>query len=281
MNATGPSQSQRSVKPTDQLLGFLHWLTSGLALAGFALVLATLLFEIELPGKPGWAEALLIFLAALTTLVSLARQLPAQNVLLSASIIALIGSVAHGVGAATAIPFGPFNYSDAAGPRVLEKLAWPIPLLWVVVILNSRGVARLILRPWRKLGSYGFWLIGITTALTVLFDAGLEPFAAVVKKYWFWHPTRLPVTWGTAPITNFVGWLVTALLILAFATPALIDKRARSSNRPPNYHPLGAWLLAMVLFGTGAATHQLWLGAGYCTVAGIAVSAFAIRGARW
>ena len=127
-----------------------------------------------------------------------------------------------------------------------------MPFVWVVAVLNSRGVARLILRPWRKLRAYGFWLIGITVALTVLFDAGLEPFAAGVKRYWLWQPTRIPVTWGSAPVTNFLGWLLTALLILAFATPALIDKRARPGSRPPDYHPLGVWMLAMILFAAGA-----------------------------
>ena len=33
-------------------------------------------------------------------------------------------------------------------------------------------------------------------ALAVLFDAALEPFAAAVKRYWLWHPTRLPLTWA-------------------------------------------------------------------------------------
>jgi hypothetical protein len=71
-------------------------------------------------------------------------------------------------------------------------------------------------------------------------------------------------------------------LTLVFATPALIDKRQqRSANRPPNYHPLVIWLLAVMLFAVGAATHQLWPAMIYCIAAGLAVSIFAIRGAKW
>jgi uncharacterized membrane protein len=282
MNQTAPDKSLSTANPSGRLVGALHWVASVLAVVSFALVGLTLFVPLGKTPNPGWPEAVLIWVATLTTLVSLARQLPAQNVLLAAAVIAFIGGTIHAVGAATAIPFGPFIYTDSAGPRIFNTLAWPMPLVWVVAILNSRGVARLILRPWRKVRTYGFWLIGITVALTVLFDAALEPFAAAVKHHWLWHPTRLPLTWFGAPVTSFLGWLVTALFILVFATPALIDKRRRrSANRPPDYHPLVVWLLAVALFAAGAATHQLWPAAIYCVAADVAVAIFAVRGARW
>lgn len=274
--------SSSAANPSGRLVGALHWLASALALASFALVVRTLFVTLDKATNPGWPEAVLILAATLTTLVSLTRQLPAQNVMLAAAVIAFIGGMIHAIGAATAIPFGPFSYTGSAGPQFFNTLAWPMPLVWIVVILNSRGVARLILRPWRKVRTYGFWLIGITVALTVLFDLALEPFAAAVKHYWLWHPTRLPFTWVGAPVTNFLGWLVTALFTLVFATPALINKRRqRSSSRPPDYHPLVVWLLAVALFAAGAATRQLWPAVIYCVTAGLAVAIFAIRGARW
>jgi uncharacterized membrane protein len=282
MNRTALGISSSAANPSERLAGATHWLSSGLALASFALVMFTLFVPLRKAHHPGWPEALLVLAATLATLVSQTRRLPLQNVILAVGIIAIIGGAVHAVGAATAIPFGPFSYTDSAGPRIFGTLAWPFPFVWIIVILNSRDVARLILRPWRKLRSYGFWLIGIAVALTVLFDLALEPFAASVKHYWLWHPTRLPLTWGGAPVTNFLGWLVTALLALAFATPALIDKRQqRSANRPPDYHPLVIWLLAVALFAVGAATHQLWPAVIYCIAAGLAVSIFAIRGAKW
>ena len=282
MNHTTSLRSPPAVNPAERLFTLFHWLVSGLALASFGLVMTALFVPLPDSPHPGWPEAVLVVAGTLTTLVSQTRRLPTQNVILTAVVIALIGGSVQAVGAVTAIPFGPFKYTELAGPRILGTLAWPIPLLWVIVVLNSRGVARLILRPWRKLRNYGFWLIGITAALTVLFDVALEPFAAVVKHYWLWDPTRLPLTWGGAPVTNFLGWLLAALLILGFATPAMIDKRQqRSPNRPPDYHPLGVWLLAVTLFAVGSATKQLWLATAVCAGLGILVTTFAIRGARW
>jgi len=276
---------QRGVPPDglnqqSQLARFYGWGASGLAIASYLLVSWTVLARIQLLGKPGWPEAVLVITATLATLVPLARQLPGQNVLLAGAIIGIIGGALHGVGAATAIPFGPFSYTDNAGPRVLG-LAWPVPALWIIAILNSRGVARLILRPWRKLRNYGFWLIGFTAVLTVLFDLALEPYATRVRHFWIWQPTKFPVTWHGTPLVNFLGWLLTALLILAFATPALISKQPRPKKSPPDYYPLGVWLLALVLFMVGATAHQLWLAAFFSILTSFAVIIFAIRGARW
>ena len=258
-----------------------HWIFSWLFLLAFALVLLMLLDTFQLPGPAGWPDALLLLAATATTLVSLSRQLPVQNVILGAAVIAFIAAIVESVGAATAIPFGPFTYTADAGPRLLNLLAWPIPLIWIIAILNSRGVARLILRPWRKLRAYGFWFIGLTAVLTVVFDVGLEPFAARVKHYWLWNPTKFPLTWHGAPLVNFLGWLLTALLILAFVTPALINKLQRPARRPPDYHPLVVWLLVNGLFATGASAHQLWPAAGFSIAASILATVFAIRGARW
>jgi uncharacterized membrane protein len=282
MNRMSHGRSLSAANPSARLVRAVHGLVSVLALASFALVMFTLFVPLRKAPHPEWPMAVLIVTTTFATMVAYTRRLPLQNVVLAAGVIGLMGGAVHAVGAATAIPFGPFSYTDSAGPRIFGTLAWPIPFVWIIVILNSRDVARLVLRPWRKLRSYGFWLMGITVSLAVLFDLALEPFAASVKHYWLWHPTRLPLTWGGAPVTNFLGWLVTALLTLAFATPALIDKRQqRSANRPPNYHPLVVWLLAVALLGVGAATHQLWPAVIYCIAAGFAVVIFAIRGAKW
>jgi uncharacterized membrane protein len=258
-----------------------HWIFSGLFLIAFSLVWLALWGVFGLTESAGWRDGVLVLTATITTLASLSRQLPGQNIILGAMVIAFIAAIVEGVGAATSLPFGPFAYTDEAGPRLLNMLAWPVPLIWVIAILNSRGVARLILRPWRKLRAYGFWLIGLTVVLTVLFDLSMEPFVTRVKHYWFWNPTRFPITWYGAPLVNFLGWLVSTLLILAFVTPALIDKRQRPAKRPPDYYPLVVWLLANALFATGAFTHRLWPAAGFSVTASILAAVSAIRGAMW
>lgn len=267
---------------SDRFVGWapkLYRVLFGLFLLEFALVWVRLWLSWLLFGNARWPDGFLLVLMTATLIASLTRQLPGQNVMLAAAIIALIASAVQSLGALTAIPFGPYVYTEHFGQQLFYPLPWAVPLMWVTVILVSRGVARLILRPWRQIRTYGLWLIGLTTALVVLLDLGLEPFAIHVKHYWYWNATKLKLDWYGAPVVNFFGWAVTTLLILAFATPALINKKPMPQP-PPDYVPLLVWLLLDLLFATGAAVHHLWPAFGLVCFSSIVVAAAALCGAR-
>ena len=256
-----------------------HRIFFALFLVSFALAGLETVNLLSLRDNPGWLQALLVVATAVTTLVSLSRQLPGQNVLLAAVIIAAIAGTVQAIGALSGIPFGPYLYTESAGPKIFNVLPWSVPVVWIIVLLNARGVARLILRPWRKSRLYGFRLIGVTAALTLAFDFGLEPFATQANHYWLWQPTKLSLLWQGTPLSNFLGWLVTALVVLAFVTPVMINKSHQKF--PSDYHPLIVWLLLSLLFATGAVPHQLWVAAGFIVLVGVITIVMAIRGARW
>ena len=224
--------------------------------------------------------AVFLLLATISTLAALVRQLPLQNVFLAAFIIALIGSVAHIFGVTSGIPFGSFLFGPQIGWKIFNTMPWAMPLLWIVTVLNSRGVARLVLRPWRKMRTYGVWLIGLTALLTMLFDCALEPFAAHVKHYWIWTTASYSLTPQGAPISNSVGWFVVTLLMLAFATPVLINKHL-SKRSAPDFHPLAVWLGGILLFAVAAALDGLWAATAVDATIGIVTAFFAVRGGRW
>ncbi len=225
-----------------------------------------------------WPMGLLVVLAAATTIAQLCKQLPAQNVMLAGAIIAFIGGAVECLGAVEAIPFGPFVYTDRIGQLLFYPLPWAVPVTWLIAVLNARGVSRLILRPWRARPNYGFWLLGLTVVLVVLFDLALEPFAVKVAGYWFWRPTKLPLAWYSAPVINFFAWGATGLLILAFATPALIPKEPR--KLPPDLKPVAVWCLLHALFIAGAARLGLWPAAGLAAFNLLLVGTAAWLGSR-
>jgi uncharacterized membrane protein len=269
-------QSPRAKRKSDPL-AVANWVFLGL----FIVALAVSGFKTAnlLSIRSGIPETILILLATTTTLVSLSRQLPGQTVALAAIIVAIIGSFAHLLGVLVAIPFGQFTYTSQSGPQFFHTLPWAIPFIWIIVVLNSRGVARLMLRPWRKTRIYGFWLIGLTATLTLLFDLGLEPFATRVKHYWLWSPSKLAFDWYGAPVTNFIGWTVTAMLIMAFVTPTLTKKKP--AKAPSDYTPLVIWFSLNALFIVAACANQLWLVAGFSAIVSVVVTIFTVRGARW
>ena len=229
-------------------------------------------------GEAGWPEGLLVLLSAATLLASLTTHLPGQNVLLSAVVIGLVSGGVMALGALTGVPFGPFAYTPAAGQQLCPGLPWAMPLVWLAALLASRGAARLALRPWRYNPNYGLWLIGLAALLVATLDLGLEPFATQVKHLWKWTPTRLRLEWYTAPVVTFVAWGVTALLILAFVTPALINKKPMRQPGP-DFHPLVVWLLWNLLFATGAAVTRLWPALAVVSLTSVVVAAAGLYGA--
>ena len=271
-----PVEPAPTAKPGQSVFYFLNSLLACV----FAWVWLETCWPMNLPGKGGWLEALLLLLATAGTLAALARHLPLQNVLSAAFLIALAGSAATWLDLGTGIPFGVLAVNQRLEPWTFQTLPWISPFIWVAAILNSRGVGRLILRPWRKTRAYGFWLIGFTAGLTMLFELAFEPYASRVQHYWYWEPARLPLAWQGVPLADFLGWVVVTLLILAFITPMLINKQP-APRRPPDFHPLALWLGAVLLFATGAARAGLWPAAAVDGVIGLVTAVFAVRGARW
>src|SRR5262249_20093707 len=93
----------------------IHWVVFGLFLAGWAVAGSRFLLPSVRTADAPWPDGLLLVMATATTLASLTRRLPGQNVMLAAIVIALMGSAFHTVGGLTAIPFGPFVFTDRAG----------------------------------------------------------------------------------------------------------------------------------------------------------------------
>ena len=259
--------------PAAKTLNVLTWsVTTLLALAAVG--------EFFLPGLATTLDAIIILLATIASVATVNQQLPLQNVLFAAAITALIGGAAHGLSARTGIPFGPLTFGDTAGPKYFNYVPWTVPLLWIIAIFNSRGVARLILRPWRRVKNYGYLLIALTAALALAFDLALEPFTAHVRHFWLWQPTKVAVTWHSASPVAFLGWTFVALLIMAFITPSLIRKQP-GEQPPPDYIPVALWFGAMAVFASGVGAAGFWSAVVVDAVLAGSTAVFCWRGARW
>ena len=249
-----------AVRPANPFAGWQSRLRTALLLLFVLdglLVWVRLYFGNALFGEAAWPDGLLLILATASTLVSLSGQLPAQNAILAAVAIGCAGAGADTLSAITGIPFGLIVYHpQAIGRMLFSCLPWPVPLIWVVILLNARGVARLILRRCRGKNGYGLWVLALTVVLALLFEASWEPYASVVKQYWSWKPTRIPSDWFGMPWSNLLGAAVTISLILLFVTPVLINKSP--VKLPPLFDPVLIWELLSCLFLTGVTVQNLW-----------------------
>jgi hypothetical protein len=200
------------------------------------------------------ADVLLLLVTVASTLLFLCSQLPAQNVILGAVLIGALTGLVHLVNAIVAVPLGPLTYhTENVGRLIVSPLPWSVPVLWVVTVLNARGMARLMLRSRRRTSHYGFWVMGATVLLVGVFELCFQPYATQVRQYWSWKPTKLPWDWYTTPWSYFLGCAVMTLLLLLFVTPTLINKNPNPKR--PSFHPLLVWesLSAVILLGAGSA----------------------------
>jgi uncharacterized membrane protein len=156
------------------------------------------------------------------TLFAAARTLPMQNVIAATSVIMLVSGFFEILNEKTEIPFGRFVYGDDSNTRLFRIV------LWVVIIFNSRTLARLIVRHRHNQSQSGYWVVGLTCFMAILMNLELEA-AAFAGDLWLWDDYKGTLTWYGAPWTNFAARGAVTLLILVLSLPWFIDKK--SSNR--------------------------------------------------
>jgi uncharacterized membrane protein len=250
-----------------------------LVLASWAAAWGMCALRIDLPMSWRWFDGLAVAITTASTLLGLMERLPVQNALWAGALIGTLAVIIETLQATSHVPFGPRQFADGLGSLAFGVLPWPIPFVWICLLLNSRGVARLMLRPWRADRHYGYWVIGLAGLLTVLLALGLEPFATRVQHYWTWKASPSAPAWYGAPWYSFLSWFGCSAGILALTTPWLINKHP--IKQPVSYQPLILWGLFGLLLATVNGTNGLWLAGVVGLAATVCVVILACRGARW
>ena len=122
---------------------------------------------------------------------------------------ALISLIAEALGASTGILFGNYSYTDQLGYKLFGLVPWLIPIAWCSMLYLAWHVA------WGSVKPHAPRLISqalrITTAALAItaWDLSLDP-RMVQDGYWVWHQGG---PYFGIPISNYVGWFVTALVI--------------------------------------------------------------------
>jgi uncharacterized membrane protein len=132
------------------------------------------------------------------------------------------GLVAETVGLGTGFPFGSYAYTDTLGPTVLG-VPLIVPLAWTMMAWPALVVGRTLARS-------GWAVIAIGAVALASWDVFLDP-QMVDAGHWRWlHPgPALPLVPGI-PMTNYVGWLAVAVLVVAVLHALLGVPRPRTSK---------------------------------------------------
>jgi putative membrane protein len=212
--------------------------------AGFA---ALVLAEIGYPLVDGVTRArLTVVTVLLGYAVSVTHAAVSRGRRAVAALVVVAGGgglAVEALGVATGFPFGPYAYSGALGPRLLGvplviPLAWTW-MAWPAWLAAGRLVSSAPLR---------VPLAGLGLAAWDLF---LDP-QMVAEGYWTWGDPR-PALPGVPdiPVSNYLGWLVVAVALMALLA-AVGDTRRPGSDAP--MHTLYLWTYA-----SGVLAHAVFL----------------------
>ena len=137
-----------------------------------------------------------------------------------------IGLLAEAVGVSTGVPFGRYAYADTLGAKLFD-VPVIVPLAWVMMSYPCLLLGRRLARGGRLPA------VALTGGLTLAaWDLFLDP-QMVAAGHWAWaYPTPdLPGVEGI-PITNFVGWVLVAVVMIGALHLTLPD-RPRATETVP------------------------------------------------
>lgn len=170
------------------------------------------------------------------------------------------GLLVEAVGVRTDVPFGAYDYTGTLGLEVLGVPAL-VPLAWVMMAWPALAVARRLAGELAGGSRVAVALVG-AWALTA-WDVFLDP-QMVDQGHWVWeHPEPgLPGVDGI-PLTNFAGWLLVSLVMVA-VLDRLVAREAQEPGRagPGRAGPADGVPLAVYLwtYGSSVLAHAVFFG---------------------
>ncbi|MBM0233615.1 carotenoid biosynthesis protein [Micromonospora sp. STR1_7] len=207
-------------------------------------LLAVLVFaQICYPLTTGATRAgLTVATVVLGWLLSVGHALLSRGPRVAAALVAVAtggGFAIEAVGVATGVPFGSYDYSGELGPKLAGVpliiplawtwMAWPA---WLAAVRLTGGNGP----------TAGRWAgrIALATVGLAAWDLFLDP-QMVAEGYWVWRDATpaLPGLPGV-PVSNYLGWLLFAVLLMSALRPLAGPSAERTGRRD---HPMVALYL--------------------------------------
>ena len=132
-----------------------------------------------------------------------------------------VAFAAEVIGVHTGLPFGDYSYSSQLG-----WMLWDVPVLIPLAWFMMMYPCWLIATAMHKKPAVQ---IGIAAWLMATWDLFLDP-QMVNEGFWVWHTNS--GTTKEIPISNFFGWLLTAIIVFALLHLLLPKHTVTESNYP-------------------------------------------------
>lgn len=161
-----------------------------------------------------------------TTAAAAARRWGAPRAVATAAGVGAATTMVEHVGTVTGVPFGRYAYTGALRPQVAGVPAI-VPLAWFAMAVPSREAAHAALGH----RSTPLTRIVVGAAALTAWDLFLDP-QMVGEGYWRWARVG---RYRGIPFSNFAGWFVTSLAVMAALEVALPADRAADPELVAEY----------------------------------------------
>ncbi|MEV4121133.1 carotenoid biosynthesis protein [Micromonospora sp. NPDC049645] len=216
----------------------------------WTLLAVLVLAQICYPLTTGATRAgLTVATVVLGWLLSVGHALLSRGPRVAAALVAVAtggGFAIEAIGVATGVPFGSYDYSGELGPK-LAGVPLIIPLAWTWMAWPAwLAAVRLTAGGTTTAGgggpTAGRWVgrIALATVGLAAWDLFLDP-QMVAEGYWVWRDAT-PALPGLAgiPVSNYLGWLLFAVLLMSALRPLAGPAAAHTDRRD---HPMIALYL--------------------------------------
>ncbi|MFJ6196334.1 carotenoid biosynthesis protein [Micromonospora sp. NPDC092111] len=214
----------------------------------WALLAVLVLAQICYPLTGGTTRArLTVATVVLGYLLSVGHALLSRGPRTAAALVAVAtggGFAIEALGVATGFPFGSYDYSGELGPK-LAGVPLIIPLAWTWMAWPAWLAAVRLTTPGRRAADDGWGRRVGRIALAAVGLAGWDLFLdpqMVAEGYWVWRGATpaLPGLPGV-PVSNYLGWLLFAVLLMAALRPLAGPAVAVTDGRDDPMFALYLW----------------------------------------
>ena len=197
-----------------------------------AVVMALAQIAVPLTEEHAVLTTVVVAAFAATTICLAAAVWGAARACVAAAVVVLATTLLERVGTSTGLPFGAYRYTGVLQPTI-AGVPVAVTLAWLAMAVPAREVAARLARPgWRRL------VVG-ALALTA-WDVMLDP-QMVEEGFWVWDDGG---PWRDVPLSNYAGWLVSSLGVLA-----LLDRLLPGPGRSRPLLGLYTWWAVMQTLG--------------------------------
>ncbi|WP_433386663.1 carotenoid biosynthesis protein [Micromonospora sp. KLBMP9576] len=215
----------------------------------WALLAVLVLAQICYPLTTGETRArLTVATVVLGYLLSVGHALLSRGPRTAAALVAVAtlgGFAIEALGVATGFPFGSYDYSGELGPKLagvplIIPLAWTW-MAWPAWLAATRLTGGAAGRPAGRGGAFPLRRIALATVGLAAWDLFLDP-QMVAEGYWVWRDATpaLPGLPGI-PVSNYLGWLLFAVLVMSALRPLAGPAVATTDGRDAPMFALWLW----------------------------------------